>query len=142
MGKTEARKENHPRSHKEGERKTEPRRPQLPPSSVLRLGPGLPGCRQELRGCSKGGRVRAGDLGWKDERLPVSRTIRPKLRGPLHSSVLQRDELISPQGITLCCPGQLGQGQTLFQLKKKNGPKNSSCSCGYECTPELSMFHC
>ena len=68
MGKTEAtRKEKHPRSHKEGEQKAEPRRPQLLPSSVLRLGLGLPGSRQELECCYKGNRMRPGDLGWKDE---------------------------------------------------------------------------
>lgn len=39
--------------------------------------------------------------------------------GPLHGNPLQSNELISPLGITVCCPGQLHQGQILFQLKKK-----------------------
>ena len=56
-----------------------------------------------------------GDLGWKNEWLPVSRTSQAWPWGPLHSSVLQSHELISPGGITLCCPGQLDQGRILRQ---------------------------
>lgn len=40
------------------------------------------------------------------------------MRGPLHRSLLQSDELISPQGITLCCLDSWTKDR-LFQFKKK-----------------------
>lgn len=45
--------------------------------------------------------------------------------GPLHGIELQSDELINPQGITLCCPRQLHQGQIPPVLK--DAFEKSSC---------------
>lgn len=105
-------------TRKTGELKIEPRRPSATSQFSAQAIPGLPGRKQELQCCYKETRMRAKDLGWKKSHCQYHVPSKSSY-GLLHSSVLQSYELISPQGITLSCPGQLDQGQTLLQFKKK-----------------------